>query len=237
MIRRPPRSTQSRSSAASDVYKRQANVRRCAVGGGSSLTSQRYADSLVRVCEVAVAHATEQARPPAAVTLVVDWPTLTRGRLGRCDGELSGPIHPQDVQRLLCDCSVSRVVTGTEGMPLDVGRSRRTVPPPMRRALVVRDEGCRFPGCDRLAGWADAHHVTHWIDGGPTSIDNLVLLCRRHHTIVHQPGWNMTFDGCEIHVIRPDGAAVTGVIDSAGSASAVPSIERSRSRQAPEPAR
>ena len=71
-----------------------------------------------------------RTRPKAAVTVVVDWPTLTDGRPGRCDGVFTGPIHPDDVRRLLCDCSVSRVVTGPKSEPLDVGRSRRTVPPP-----------------------------------------------------------------------------------------------------------
>jgi hypothetical protein len=75
---------------------------------------------------------------------------------------------------------------------LDVGRRTRTVPPAIRTALVVRDRGCAFPGCDRPPSWTDAHHLEHWADGGPTALDNLVLLCRRHHRAVHEGGWRLT---------------------------------------------
>ena len=83
-----------------------------------------------------------------ACTVVVDWTTLTGETWGRIDGDYTGTLHPSDVERLLCDCTVSRVVTGPDGLPLDVGRSRRTIPPQLRRALAVRDHGCRYPGCD-----------------------------------------------------------------------------------------
>ena len=129
-------------------------------------TSERMAAALVRICEVALAHLGDEQRTTAHVNVVVDWQTLMDGRLGRSDGGFTGPMHVDDVRKLLCDCSVSRVVTGPRGEVLDVGRSRRTVPPPMRRALVVRDDGCRFPGCDRPPGWCDAHHVVHWSAGG-----------------------------------------------------------------------
>jgi hypothetical protein len=172
-------------------------------------TSARMAAALVRICEVALAHLGDERRPAAQVNVVVDWQTLTDGRLGRTDGAFTGPIDPEDVRKLLCDCSVSRVVTGPRGEVLDVGRSRRTVPPPMRRALVVRDDGCRFPGCNRPSGWCDAHHVVHWSAGGPTALDNLVLLCDRHHHVVHVPGWTVKFDGDELRVLRPDGTELT----------------------------
>ncbi|MGZ8734877.1 MAG: DUF222 domain-containing protein [Acidimicrobiia bacterium] len=138
-----------------------------------------------------------------------DWPTLTDGKLGRCDGGFTGPIHPDDIRRLLCDCTTSRVVTGPTSEVLDVGRSRRTVPPSMRRALVVRDGGCTFPGCNRPPAWCDAHHYRHWIDGGPTSLDNLGLFCPRHHHQLHQPDWTITGHGAHIHIHRPDGTHVT----------------------------
>lgn len=76
--------------------------------------------------------------------------------------------------------------TGPDGLPLDVGRSRRTIPPQLRRALAVRDGGCRYPGCTRPFGWTDAHHVIHWKHGGHTNLANLVLLCDPHHHVVHQ---------------------------------------------------
>lgn len=172
-------------------------------------TSQRYAAALVRICEVALEHARDAKRARVHASLVIDWTTLTEGELGRSDGAFTGPIHPQDVRRLLCDCSLSRVIIGPDGLPLDIGRARRTIPPGMRRALVVRDGGCRFPGCDRPPGWCDGHHVIHWADGGPTDRVNIVLYCDHHHHVVHQRGWREKFDGHELHVFRPDGTEVT----------------------------
>ena len=72
---------------------------------------------------------------------------------------------------------------------LDVGRKTRTIPPALRRALEARDRGCRFPGCGLR--FTDAHHVRHWADGGPTRLENLVLLCRRHHRAVHEEGFRV----------------------------------------------
>jgi len=74
-----------------------------------------------------------------------------------------------------------------------VGRKTRTIPPAIRRALLRRDGGCRFPGCT-CTRFVDAHHVEHWTDGGETSMDNLVLLCRRHHRLVHEEGFGLETD-------------------------------------------
>jgi hypothetical protein len=172
-------------------------------------TSQRYADAFVRICEVALARTGTVERPRAQVLTVVDWATLTDGTLGRSDGVFTGPLHPADVRELLCDCSVSRVVTGPESEVLDVGRSRRTIPPSLRRALIVRDGGCAFPSCNRPPGWCDAHHLVHWADGGATSIGNTVLLCDRHHHVLHEPGWNAVVEGEAVRVFRPDLGEVT----------------------------
>lgn len=171
--------------------------------------SQRYADALVRIAEAALEALPGGGRPRAQVSVVVDWATLTQGRPGRLDGDFTGPIHPSDVRRLLCDCDLSRVVTGPDGIPVDVGRTSRTVPPATRRALVARDGGCRFPRCDRPAGWCDAHHVHHWADGGATDLQNLVLLCDRHHRAVHHNRWRVELDRDGVLRIRgPDGARV-----------------------------
>jgi hypothetical protein len=169
-------------------------------------TSQRGAAALVQICQVALEHAPEVGRAPAHVSVVLDWATITEGRLGRSDGDFSGSMHIEDVRRLLCDANVSRIVTGPDSLPLDVGRSRRTIPSAMRRAVVVRDGGCRFPRCDRPPGWCQIHHVAHWLDGGRTAIANLVPLCDHHHHVVHQRGWIVKFDGgSDLRVIRPDG--------------------------------
>jgi hypothetical protein len=92
------------------------------------------------------------------------------------------------VRRLACDASVMRVVLAGRSELLDVGRRTPLIPPAMRRAVIVRDRRCRFPGCDRPHAWCDAHHVVHWADGGPTAVQNLMLLCRRHHRKVHERG-------------------------------------------------
>ena len=84
------------------------------------------------------------------------------------------------------------VLGGAPSQPLDVGRSTRVIQPAQRSALGVRDGGCVFPGCDRPLAWCDAHHLWHWVDGGPTDLANLALLCRAHHRAVHEGGWQLT---------------------------------------------
>jgi hypothetical protein len=91
------------------------------------------------------------------------------------------------------------------GEVLDVGRTTSRWPVAIRRAITIRDGGCIFPTCDRPASWADVHHCTHWADGGHTSIDNGVLLCRRHHTFIHKEHWSVTIDGRGPQVRLPDG--------------------------------
>jgi hypothetical protein len=122
--------------------------------------------------------------------------------LGRCgtpaaDLELSLPISAKAVERLACDCNVTRVLLDADSMVIDVGRSKRKISPAQRRALNVRDKGCRWPGCDRPATWTSGHHFVHWTKGGPTDLPNLVLLCYRHHWMVHEGGWQLvkTDDG------------------------------------------
>jgi Domain of unknown function (DUF222)/HNH endonuclease len=83
------------------------------------------------------------------------------------------------------------VLGGAPTQPLDVGRTTRVVQPAQRTALAVRDGGCVFPGCDRPLSWCEAHHLVHWLDGGPTDLDNLVLVCRAHHRAVHEGGWRL----------------------------------------------
>jgi hypothetical protein len=168
-------------------------------------TSKRYAEALVRICELALAHTGTPDRARAQVSIVVDWKTLVQRQPGRLDGQFTGPIHPRDIERLLCDCDISRIVTGPNGLTLDVGRKRREPTPAMRRALVERDGGCRWPDCDRPAGFCDAHHVRPWWPDGETKLTNLVLLCSHHHHVTHQPGWSITFDGTTLEVLRPNG--------------------------------
>jgi hypothetical protein len=94
-------------------------------------------------------------------------------------------LDTESVRRLACDASVSRVVFGPDSEVLDVGRKTRVIPAGLRRAVVARDRYCIAPGCGRSARWCDVHHIVFWADGGETVIDNLCLLCRYHHTLVH----------------------------------------------------
>lgn len=170
--------------------------------------SQRRADALVRICEVALERLPAGRRDHGQVSVVVDWATLAGDASGRADGQYTGPVHLDDVHRLLCDTTVSRIVTDPAGIPIDVGRARRNPPARLRRALVARDEGCRFPGCDRPPGWCDAHHIHHWTRGGSTDLPNLVLLCSHHHRLVHRPGWVLRLDADQLHIRGPDHSRV-----------------------------
>jgi hypothetical protein len=96
-----------------------------------------------------------------------------------------GAISAADALRWACDAQVTRVITDAASRPLDVGRTTRITPPWIRKALIVRDKGCAFPDCGRPQPWCDPHHIVHWTNGGPTALSNLVLLCRRHHRLIH----------------------------------------------------
>ena len=102
----------------------------------------------------------------------------------------NGPhVSAETSKRVSCDCSKVTVVEDDEGEPLSIGRRSRTIPPSIKRALVVRDGGCRFPGCTNHR-FVVGHHIEHWADGGETSLDNLVLLCEHHHRLVHEGGFD-----------------------------------------------
>jgi hypothetical protein len=95
------------------------------------------------------------------------------------------PLDATTARRLACDATLVTVLEDSDGKVLNVGRKTRAIPPAIRRALTLRDQGCRFPGCCETR-FVDAHHIHHWCDGGETSLDNLVLLCRHHHGLLHQ---------------------------------------------------
>jgi Domain of unknown function (DUF222) len=100
-------------------------------------------------------------------------------------------LSAETVRRLACDAQILPAVLGGAGQVLDLGRQRRLFTGPIRRALVLRDRGCAFPACDRPPRWCTAHHLRHWSDGGGTSLDNGVLLCGRHHRVIHHDGWQV----------------------------------------------
>ncbi|MYJ03777.1 MAG: HNH endonuclease, partial [Acidobacteria bacterium] len=113
-------------------------------------------------------------------------------------------------RRVACDAGKVVMRHDANGNVLDVGRKTRTIPPALRRALASRDRHCRFPGCE--AQRCDAHHVEHWADGGATKLDNLVLLCRRHHRAVHEEGFGLTLDAeGQPRFTRPGGGVLPRV--------------------------
>ncbi len=105
--------------------------------------------------------------------------------------EFSLPISSKTVERLACDCSITRMLLGSDSMVIDVGRAKRTISGPARKALNVRDGGCTWPGCDRPATWSSGHHLVHWFHGGTNEPHNLTLLCYRHHWMVHEGNWQI----------------------------------------------
>jgi len=158
------------------------------------IAPQRRADALVelarRQLDGGALPASGGQRPHLSVVVPA---AALRHEAGAPPAELewSGPIVDQTARRMGCDAVCSTIEVDEEGMPMTVGRATRTVPPSIRRALVVRDRGCRFPGCDRPPAWTDGHHLVHWADGGETALENLVLLCRPHHRLVHEQGWTL----------------------------------------------
>lgn len=127
------------------------------------------------------------------VVLHVDGATLAEeGDPGRSELDDGTRVSAETSRRLACDAALVRVRHASDGSVLDVGRSRRTIPPALRRALQVRDRGCRFPGCG--SRFCEAHHVRHWADGGETSLRNTLLACRHHHTLLHEGGWTVRWD-------------------------------------------
>ncbi|PZS38916.1 MAG: hypothetical protein DLM62_11150 [Pseudonocardiales bacterium] len=116
---------------------------------------------------------------------------VLRGRIGAAALALGGPINADTARRIACDARVIPVVLGARGEPLDIGRASYTVPTAIRRAVLIRDGGCAFPGCSAPARWCDIHHVTHWADNGLTCISNCVALCGRHHRLVHHSHWRL----------------------------------------------
>ena len=170
--------------------------------------AQRRADALGEVCRQWLDGSERPTvageRPHVSVTVGAEALSAPPSELDHV-----GPVSPETSKRLACDASMMRVVMAGRSEPLDVGRRTPVVPPAMRRAVIVRDRHCRFPGCDRPHTWCDAHHVVHWADGGDTSVPNLLLLCRRHHRLVHDRG------GFRVEVLdgrpvfrRPDGSVL-----------------------------
>jgi hypothetical protein len=168
-------------------------ARRTGVGDDRALP-RRLADALVEVA----AHALDLGAIPTTggasthlqLTASVETVMGLDGAFGG-DLEFAGAVPAATVQRLACNARVRRVLLGPDSSVIDVGRALRLPGPAARAALRVRSGGCEWPGCDRPVAFTSAHHVLHWGHGGRTDIDNLVLLCYRHHWMIHEGGWQL----------------------------------------------
>jgi hypothetical protein len=168
---------------------------------------RRFADALVELTghslDNGLVPQRASQRPHLQVTASLET-LLQRAGAPAADLEFSLPMSAASVERLACDCNVTRILLGADSQVIDVGRSRRVISPAQRRALNVRDKGCRWPGCDRPASYTSGHHLVHWTKGGPTDLDNLTLLCRRHHWLVHEGHWQLIkTDRRDMHAVPP----------------------------------
>ncbi|MCG8923447.1 HNH endonuclease signature motif containing protein [Lentzea sp. CC55] len=157
---------------------------------------EREGDAFCEVVGLALRASRQHLRGGERVQLTVtlDYDNLRAGiGAARLDNGERIPMH--QVRKIACDCAVIPMVLGTRSQVHDVGRRTRTINAGLRRVLVARDRGCTFPGCTRPPSHCEAHHVRHWANGGETNLDNLTLLCRRHHDLVHHSDWEPEMAG------------------------------------------
>src|SRR6266508_2551894 len=183
---------------------------------------QRRADALTVLLHAAAATgggipAHGGIKPHVAVTIALA-DLIEAGRAATGDPTFGDGLSAAAVRALACDAGIIPVVLGSQSEPLDVGREHRFVTPAIRRALIARDGGCVIPGCDAPPGHCDAHHLTHWVDGGATAVDTLALFCKPHHRAIHKGTWPVTITGGQVHVTRPGwaepGPAATAATES-----------------------
>ncbi len=152
---------------------------------------RRFADALVEIASRALdVHTIGERRPHLQLTASVE---TVMGLEGAPGGELefAGAVPAATVQRLACDARIRRILLGPTSAVIDVGRAQRLPSPATRDALRARSGGCEWPRCDRTVAFTHAHHLVHWGHGGGTDLDNLVLLCYRHHWLIHEGGWQL----------------------------------------------
>ncbi len=163
---------------------------------GPRTLSQRRADALIDIINRHINGGVPGGNPPNVVA-VADVAELTDSSpdsaLRRCEIEGIGPVARSALDQLGCDARFTRFFMAGPSKVLDMGRSVRNATPAQRKALAVRDRHCRFPSCRRQPQWCEAHHIAGWVESlGETNINNLILLCRRHHTLIHNSRWTIT---------------------------------------------
>jgi hypothetical protein len=161
------------------------------IKGDERSHGQRQHDALIELCRQRASGTRDGAGPRPQLIIRASLDTLA-GIAGAPAGELDGggTVPAATVQRIACDTALTRL-TGQGELEHELTHATRTIPPSTRRALEARDRHCVFPGCDRPLTWCDGHHLVWWIKGGPTTLPNLALLCRRHHRMVHEAGWTL----------------------------------------------
>lgn len=171
--------------------------------------ARRRADAFIDIARAFLdhLHRTPAGRNRPHLNIVVDTESADPA-----DGEMLArffdgePIGGAALQRLLCDAALHRVLMKARSEVLDYGRATATISASLWAALGIRDEHCRFPGCDRPLYWCEGHHVIAWEHGGPTALANLVVLCSRHHHLVHRRGWSLRLKrNAEVEVTTADG--------------------------------
>ena len=176
--------------------------------------SARRADALVLMAESLLSNGAG-SRPGGErnnIVVHVDAEVLADpDAAGRSELENGPGLAGESARRLACDGSIVRLVENGAGMPLDIGRKTRSIPPAIQRALRARDRGCRFPGCT-ARHFVEGHHVEHWAQGGETSLRNLVQLCHFHHRLVHEGEYGVRVSGHQQFTFtRPDGRVIEAV--------------------------
>jgi hypothetical protein len=164
------------------------------------VSAEARPDGLVAIADAAL-RGNQPERPPVEVLVEIDASTLA-GRTAQ-----SG-VPAETARRLLCDAGVVPVLCDEAGAPLSVGRRMRSLPAALRRALLMRDGACRFPGCTHRRH-VDGHHIRHWAHGGETSLQNTLLLCSVHHGAVHEGGFRVEGSGAHPRFFAPDGTELT----------------------------
>ena len=160
---------------------------------------QKRVDALLALSEQAMSTMEDGLQPLSSADKYQVVVHIEHGNEQHCSIESGAhhlPLSSATARRLCCDASLLTVLEDSSGTVLNIGRKTRAIPPSIRRALQLRDHGCRFPGCCE-SRYVDAHHVQHWCDGGETRLDNLVLLCRHHHRLLHREGYEIVKHGAQ----------------------------------------
>jgi hypothetical protein len=145
------------------------------------------------------------------VCVHIDWATLQTGVFGAgsvCETSDGHPLTPEAVRRLACDANIIPIVLGGDGVPLDVGRTRRLATRDQRRALAAMYTTCAMPGCTVRFERCRIHHLDPWLPTGPTNLANLVPVCDRHHHLIHEGGWHLTMTPDRVITLRDPGGTI-----------------------------